>query len=161
MINKVLIVGNLGNNPEVRSLPNGGQVANFSLATSDSWKDKDGQRREKTEWHRVVVFNANLIAVVEKYLKKGMMVYVEGSLRTSKYTDKSGVERYTTEVVVQSYSDTLKILNNRSEGSGYAGEDGHGSSSGSRFDSRSSDNLSGSGSSQSSHLDATEDDIPF
>ncbi|SCX83626.1 single-stranded DNA-binding protein [Microvirga guangxiensis] len=128
-VNKVILVGNLGRDPEVRRLNNGEPVVNLRLATSESWKDKaTGERKEKTEWHSVVIFNENLARVAEQYLKKGSKVYVEGQLQTRKWTDQSGVEKYTTEVVLQRFRGELTILDGRSGGgaSEYGDEEGGG-----------------------------------
>src|SRR4029077_1945945 len=116
-VNKVILVGNLGRDPEVRSTQDGTKVANLSLATSENWKDKkSGERREKTEWHRVAIFNERLVDVAEKYLKKGSKVYIEGQLQTRKLTDQSGQERYTTEVVLQRFRGELTMLDGRGGG---------------------------------------------
>lgn len=118
-VNKVILVGNLGKDPEVRTTQNGGKIVNFTLATSETWKDRQsGERREKTEWHRVAVFNPNLADVAERYLRKGSKVYVEGALQTRKWTDQSGQERYTTEVVLQNFGGALCLLDGRSDGGG-------------------------------------------
>lgn len=110
-VNKVILIGNLGADPEIRRTGDGRPVANLRIATSESWKDKNtGERREKTEWHRVVVFNEGLCGVIERYLKKGAKVYIEGALQTRKWTDKDGVERYTTEVVLQGFNSSLTML---------------------------------------------------
>ena len=110
-VNKVILVGNLGRDPEVRRLNSGKPVVNLSVATSESWRDKDtGERKEKTEWHRVVIFNENLAKIAEQYLKKGAKVYVEGQLQTRKWTDQAGVEKYSTEVVLQGFNATLTML---------------------------------------------------
>ena len=110
-VNKVILLGNLGQNPDIRTMQNGKKVCSFSIATSDSWKDKDtGEKKEKTEWHRVVVFNEGLVGVVENYIKKGTKLYIEGSLRTRKWTDDSGTEKYTTEIVIQGYGGRIDIL---------------------------------------------------
>jgi single-strand DNA-binding protein len=115
-VNKVIIVGNLGKDPEVRTLNSGEKVANLSVATSESWKDKaTGERKEKTEWHRVTIFNENIVKVTESYLKKGSTVYIEGSLQTRKY-EQNGVEKYTTEVVLQKFRGELTMLGGKSEG---------------------------------------------
>lgn len=115
-VNKVIIVGNLGKDPEVRTLNSGEKVANLSVATSESWKDKaTGERKEKTEWHRVTIFNENIVKVAENYLKKGSTVYIEGSLQTRKY-EQNGVEKYTTEVVLQKFRGELTMLGGRSDG---------------------------------------------
>ena len=125
-VNKVILVGNLGRDPEIRSTSGGQRVANFSLATSETWRDKaSGERKEKTEWHRVVIFNERLVDVVEKYVKKGAKLYIEGALQTRKWTDNSGQERYSTEIVLQNFRGELTMLDTRggSGGSGgFAGE---------------------------------------
>ena len=113
-VNKVILIGNLGKDPQVRSLNSGEKVVNFSLATSETWRDKaTGERKEKTEWHNIVVFNENIGKVVEQYCKKGTKVYVEGQLQTRKWTDQSGVEKYTTEVVLQRFRGELTLLDSR------------------------------------------------
>jgi single-strand DNA-binding protein len=134
-VNKVILVGNLGRDPEIRRTQDGRPIANLSVATSENWRDKaTGERREKTEWHRVVIFNEGLCKVVEQYLKKGAKVYLEGALQTRKYTDKDGVEKYSTEVVLQGFNSTLTMLDR--SGSGGGGED-FGSDGGSDFGSSS------------------------
>jgi single-strand DNA-binding protein len=134
-VNKVILVGNLGRDPEIRRTQDGRPIANLSVATSENWRDKaTGERREKTEWHRVVIFNEGLCKVVEQYLKKGAKVYLEGQLQTRKYTDKDGVEKYSTEVVLQGFNSVLTMLVGRSGGGG--GED-FGSDGGSDFGSSS------------------------
>jgi len=124
-VNKVILVGNLGKDPEVRRLTSGDPVVNLSIATSESWRDKaSGEKKEKTEWHRVVIFNKNLADVAEKYLKKGAKVYIEGQLQTRKWTDKDGAEKYSTEVVLQNFRGELTMLDGRSgggEGGGFGG----------------------------------------
>ena len=120
-VNKVILVGNLGKDPEVRNAQNGSKIVNFTLATSDTWNDKaSGERKERTEWHRVVVFNERIADVAERYLKKGQKVYVEGSLQTRKWTDQSGQEKYTTEVVIDRFRGEMTMLSGR-EGGGFAG----------------------------------------
>ena len=110
-VNKVILLGNLGQDPDVRTMQNGKKVCTFSVATSDSWKDKDtGEKKEKTEWHRVVVFNEGLVGVVENYIKKGTKVYVEGSLQTRKWTDDKGSDMYTTEIIIQGYGGRIDIV---------------------------------------------------
>lgn len=122
-VNKVILVGNLGKDPEIRTLNNGDRVANLSLATSESWRDKSsGERKEKTEWHRVVIFNDNIVKVCENYLKKGSTVYVEGQLSTRKY-EQNGVEKYTTEVVIQRFGGNLTMLGGRADGGGASRSD--------------------------------------
>lgn len=121
-VNKVILVGNLGNDPEVRSMQNGSRVANLSLATSESWKDRNtGERQERTQWHKVSIFNDNLVTVAENYLRKGSKVYVEGQLETRKWQDQNGQDRYTTEVVLRQFRGELTMLDGRSEGSGAYG----------------------------------------
>jgi single-strand DNA-binding protein len=116
-LNKVILIGNLGKDPEVRRMSSGDPVVNLSVATSETWRDKQtGERKEKTEWHRVVIFNDQIAKVAEQYLKKGMKVYVEGQLQTRKWTDNSGVEKYSTEVVLQKFRGELQMLDSRSEG---------------------------------------------
>jgi len=116
-VNKVILVGNLGRDPEIRTLNSGDRVANFSVATSEQWRDRgSGERRERTEWHRVVIFNDNLVKVAESYLRKGSKVYIEGALQTRKFTDQSGQERTTTEVVLQKFRGELTMLDGRGEG---------------------------------------------
>jgi single-strand DNA-binding protein len=118
-VNKVILIGNLGRDPEIRTLNSGDRVANLNLATSEQWRDKaSGERRERTEWHRIVIFNENLVKVAENYLKKGSKIYIEGSLQTRKWMDNAGVEKYTTEVVLQRFRGELTMLDGRSEGGG-------------------------------------------
>lgn len=117
-VNKVILIGNLGKDPEIRSFQNGGRVCNLSLATSESWKDKaSGERKERTEWHRVAIFNDRLVEVAEKYLKKGAKIYLEGQIETRKYTDQAGVEKYATEVVLRQFRGELTMLDGRNTGS--------------------------------------------
>jgi single-strand DNA-binding protein len=135
-VNKVILVGNLGRDPEVRTMQDGNPVVNLSLATSENWRDKNtGERREKTEWHRVVIFNERLAEVAQKYLRKGSKVYIEGQLQTRKWTDQSGAEKYTTEVVLQRFRGELTMLDGRGDSAGggagdYGASGDHGGSSG-------------------------------
>lgn len=123
-VNKVILVGNVGQDPEVRQFQNGGQVCNFSLATSETWKDKNtGERREKTEWHRISVFNEGLIRVIQSYVKKGSKLYIEGQLETRKWQDRDGNDRYTTEVVLRGYGGNLTMLDSRGSEGGRGGYD--------------------------------------
>lgn len=123
-LNKVLLIGNLGRDPEVRSTQDGTRVCNLSIATSESWKDKNsGERRERTEWHRIVIFNDKLVDVAERFLKKGSKVYLEGALQTRKWTDKDGQEKYTTEIVLQKFRGELTMLDGKSGDSAPAEED--------------------------------------
>ena len=120
-VNKVILVGNLGKDPEIRRTNDGRPIANLSVATSESWRDKNtGERKEKTEWHRVVIFSEGLCKIAEQYLKKGSKVYLEGQLQTRKYTDKDGVEKYSTEVVLQNFNSALTMLDTRGGGGGGA-----------------------------------------
>ena len=149
-VNKVILIGNLGADPEIRRTQDGRPIANLRIATSESWRDKNtGERREKTEWHRVVVFNEGLCKVIEQYLKKGAKVYIEGALQTRKWTDQSGQERYSTEVVLQGFNSTLTMLDGRSGGgsSGGGGDDFGGGG--------------GGGSSRGSFSQDLDDEIPF
>ncbi|HIM45784.1 MAG TPA: single-stranded DNA-binding protein [Alphaproteobacteria bacterium] len=152
-VNKVILVGNLGRDPEARQMQDGNPVVNLSLATSESWRDKNtGERREKTEWHRVVIFNERLADVAQKYLRKGSKIYIEGQLQTRKWTDQSGVEKYSTEVVLQRFRGELQMLDRAGEGGGGGGDYNQDSQSGGA--SGSSDGGAPSG----GNLD---DDIPF
>lgn len=116
-LNKVMLIGNLGKDPEIRTLTSGDRVCNLTLATSESWRDKNsGERKEKTEWHRIVIFNENLVKLAESYLKKGGTIYVEGSLQTRKWSDNSGVEKYSTEIVLQKFNGAITMLGGKKPG---------------------------------------------
>ncbi|SPH17880.1 Single-stranded DNA-binding protein [Defluviimonas aquaemixtae] len=118
-VNKVILIGNLGADPEVRNFPSGGKVCNLRLATSETWRDRNtGERRERTEWHRVAIYNENLVKIAEQYLKKGSKIYIEGQLETRKWQDQSGQDRYTTEISLRPYRGELTLLDGRSEGGG-------------------------------------------
>ncbi len=137
-VNKVILVGNLGRDPEVRAFQNGGRVCNLRIATSETWRDKaSGERRERTEWHSVAIFNENLVGVAERFLKKGSKVYIEGQLETRKATDQQGQEKYFTEVVLRPYRGELTLLDGRSGGGGGGSEGGDDYSGGSDFGSSS------------------------
>ena len=128
-VNKVILVGNLGRDPECRNTQDGKLIVNLSIATSESWKDKNtGERKEKTEWHRAEIFNEGLAKIAEKYLRKGSKVYIEGSLQTRKWTDKDGVDKYSTEIVLQGFNSTLTMLDTKQSGGGESapGSDGIG-----------------------------------
>lgn len=126
-VNKVILVGNLGRDPEVRSFPNGGKVCNLRIATSESWRDKaTGERKDRTEWHSVAIFNENLAKIAEQYLRKGSKVYVEGQLETRKWQDQSGAERYTTEVVLRAFRGELTLLDGRDSGGSGGGSQSSG-----------------------------------
>lgn len=133
-VNKVILIGNLGADPEIRRTQDGRAIANLRLATTDTWRDKtSGERRERTEWHRVVIFSEPLCKIVEQYLKKGAKVYIEGALQTRKWTDQSGVEKYSTEVVLQGFNSTLTMLDGRSGAGGGGGNFGPDESGGGDF----------------------------
>jgi single-strand DNA-binding protein len=134
-VNKVILVGNLGKDPEVRRMQNGNPVVNLTVATSENWRDKaTGERKEKTEWHRVVIFSEGLAKVAEQYLKKGAKVYIEGALQTRKWTDPQGVEKYSTEIVLQGFNSTLTMLDGRAGGgAGAGGGDSYGGDNGGDF----------------------------
>lgn len=151
-VNRVILVGNLGRDPEIRSLNNGDRVCNLNLATSESWRDKSsGERKEKTEWHRITIFNENLVKVAENYLKKGSTIYVEGQLQTRKYTDQQGIEKYATEVVLKPFNGVLTMLGGKPEGgTSEAGEPRRGGGG--------SDHIGGGTRPESYDLN---DDIPF
>lgn len=125
-VNKVILVGNLGRDPEVRSFQNGGKVCNMTIATSENWRDKNsGERRERTEWHRVAIFSEGLVRVAEQYLRKGSKVYIEGQLETRKWQDQNGQDKYSTEIVLRGFNSTLTMLDGRSEGGGGGGGGGY------------------------------------
>jgi single-strand DNA-binding protein len=136
-VNKVILVGNLGDDPEARALNNGGEVVNMRVATSESWKDRDGNKQERTEWHRVVIFNENLGRVAKSYLKKGSKVYLEGQIQTRKRQDQSAQDRYSTEIVLQRFRGELVLLDSRGSGGGgaggFGGGDDYGDSGGGDF----------------------------
>ena len=164
-VNKVILVGNLGADPEIRSLGSGDRVANLRIATSETWRDRNsGERKEKTEWHRVVIFNDNLVKVAEQYLRKGSTVYIEGALQTRKWTDNTGQEKYSTEIVLQKFRGELTMLGGRGgaeSGMSSGGDDGYGggySGGGSSFGGGQRSQPSGPRESFSADLD---DEIPF
>lgn len=115
-VNKAIIIGHLGQDPDVRSSNSGSKIVSFSVATSETWKDKSGEKQERTEWHRIVIFNPNLADVAEKYLKKGSKVYIEGQMQTRKWTDKENIERYTTEIVLGNFKGEISLLDNKGQG---------------------------------------------
>jgi single-strand DNA-binding protein len=147
-VNKVILIGNLGRDPEVRSFQNGGKVCNLNVATSEQWRDRQsGERREKTEWHRVAIYDDRLVETAERYLKKGSKVYLEGQLETRKWQDQNGQDRYTTEIALRRFNSTMTMLDGRGEGGGPREDYGGPAASG------------GSGGGFGSNLD--DDDIPF
>jgi len=167
-VNKVILIGNLGRDPEVRTFQNGGKVCNLRIATSETWKDRNtGERREKTEWHSVAIFNEGLVRIAEQYLRKGSKVYIEGQLQTRKWQDQSGQDRYSTEVVLQGFGSTLTMLDGRDGGQGggqggggnYGGGQGGGYDSGPQDDPYGGAPSGGSRGGASSNID--DDEIPF
>ncbi len=173
-LNKVMLLGNLGRDPEVRSMQNGGRLANFSIATSERWKDKEGNQRERTEWHRIVIFAEGLVGVVERYLKKGSKVYIEGALQTRKWTDSNtGQDKYATEVVLQAFGGKLIMLDGRGGGGGAGGggyggagagggdEGGYGESYGEGGQGQGQTRQQGVQQGGGRTDDALEDDVPF
>jgi single-strand DNA-binding protein len=159
-VNKVILVGNLGKDPEIRRTQDGRPIANLSIATSETWRDKGtGERKEKTEWHRVVIFNEGLCKVAEQYLKKGAKVYIEGQLQTRKWTDQSGAEKYSTEVVLQGFNSNLTMLDGRGGGSSFGGDDSS-SDFGSSSPSSAPPRRAVAAGARSSNSDM-DDDIPF
>ena len=174
-VNKVILIGNLGKDPEVKSFQNGGRVCNFSIATSESWKDRNtGERKEKTEWHSVAIFNEGLANVAEKYLRKGSKVYIEGALQTRKWTDQAGVEKYSTEIVLQGFNSVLTMLDGAPGSGGGAGRSAGGDDfgGGDDFSGQSSSRGAGGGGNFNSggqksggfgggFPDDLDDDVPF
>lgn len=158
-VNKVILVGNLGKDPEVRSMQSGDKVCNLSIATSERWKDKSGEKQEKTEWHRVVIFSQPLVNLSEQYLRKGSKVYLEGQLETRKWTDQQGVEKYSTEVVMRPYKSELTMLDGRGDNNSM-GASNYGSASQDSgmtgFESQEPSN-----SSSNTQVEELEDEIPF
>ncbi len=169
-LNKVMLIGNLGADPEIRSFQNGGKVCNLRLATTEAWKDRNtGERQERTEWHTVAIFSEGLVSVAERFLRKGSKVYVEGQLQTRKWQDQSGNDRYSTEVVLRGFNGTLTMLDGASGGGGGGGGGQRGGSGGGSYGGGSSGGDSGGGWNQGgggssgggSNYDDLDDDIPF
>ena len=166
-LNKVMLIGNLGADPEIRSFQNGGRVANLRIATTENWKDRNtGERQERTEWHTVAIFSEGLINVCENYLKKGSKVYVEGKLQTRKWQDQSGNDRYSTEVVLRGYDGTLTMLDGRSGGGGGGGgyggaQGGGGGQGGGGWNQGGGGSGGGNQNGGGSNYDDLDDDIPF
>ena len=167
-VNKVILVGNLGADPASRSMPSGDEVVNLRVATSETWKDRDGNRQERTEWHRVVIFNENLGKVAKSYLRKGSKVYLEGQIQTRKWQDQSGADRYSTEIVLQGFNATLVLLDRR-EGEGGGGSWNEDAGGGNEFNSSFAGSggarggaSAGGGSSRPAAFDSDlDDDVPF
>lgn len=171
-VNKVILIGNLGRDPEVRNFPNGGKVCNLRIATSETWKDRNtGERKERTEWHSVAIFSEPLVRIAEQYLRKGSTIYIEGQLETRKWQDQSGADRYSTEVVLRPYTSTLTMLGGRNDGGSgggggsYGGGSSDGGGYGGGYDSGPSDNGFGGGGSggggNSGPAHDLDDEIPF
>ena len=170
-LNKVMLIGNLGADPEIRSFQNGGKVANLRIATSETWKDRNsGERQERTEWHTVAIFSEGLVNVAERFLKKGSKVFIEGQLQTRKWQDQNGQDRYSTEVVLRGYNGTLTMLDGRGEGGGqrsgdggYGGGYGGGSGGGAQSGgwNQGGGSSGGSGGGSGGGYDDLDDDIPF
>ena len=167
-VNKVILIGNLGRDPEVRTFQNGGKVCNLRIATSEQWKDRaTGERKERTEWHSVAVFQEGLVRICEQYLKKGSKVYIEGKLQTRKWQDQSGQDRYTTEIVLQGYDGTLTMLDGPSGGggggggAGYGGGGDYGGDYGGGYDSGPSQGGGGGGGGGRAPSRDIDDEIPF
>ncbi|KMK66548.1 single-stranded DNA-binding protein [Puniceibacterium sp. IMCC21224] len=170
-VNKVILIGNLGADPEVRNFQNGGKVCNLRIATSETWKDRNtGERRERTEWHSVAIFQEGLVRIAEQYLRKGSKIYVEGKLQTRKWQDQSGQDRYSTEVVLQGFDGVLTMLDGRGEGGGSAGGGGGdrggydgGGSGGGNYDGGDRGGYSGGGDSGPARAPSRDidDEIPF
>lgn len=169
-LNKVMLIGNLGADPEIRSFQNGGKVANLRVATTETWKDRNtGERQERTEWHSVAIFSEGLVNVVERYLKKGSKVYIEGKLQTRKWQDQSGNDRYSTEVVLRGFDGTLTMLDGAGGGGGGGqggggwnqGGGGSGGGGGGNWRDGGSGGGSGGGQGGGSNYDDLDDDIPF
>ncbi len=166
-VNKVILIGNVGNDPEIRTFGNGGKVANLSIATSETWRDKQsGERKEKTEWHRVAVFGEGLVGVIERYVKKGSKLYIEGKLQTRKWQDRDGNDKYTTEIVLQGPGTTLTMLDSRNSGGSGSGGGGYNQDSGG-YGNMDQGGGSGGGSRSASAMEGPkqdfdlDDDIPF
>ncbi|MGR3554212.1 single-stranded DNA-binding protein [Paracoccus sp. (in: a-proteobacteria)] len=156
-VNKVILIGNLGRDPEIRTFQNGGKVANLRIATSEQWKDRNsGECREKTEWHSVAIMSEGLVGVVERFLKKGSKVYIEGQLETRKWQDQSGQDRYTTEIVLRGFNGTLQMLDGRGEGGG-AGGGGYDEGRGGGYSGGGGDSAPSAGGGRSDY----DDEIPF
>ena len=161
-LNKVMLIGNLGADPEIRSFQNGGKVANLRIATSESWKDRNsGERQERTEWHSVAIFSEGLVGVVERYLRKGSKVYIEGQLQTRKWQDQSGNDRYSTEVVIRGFNGSLIMLDSQGGGSGGGGGGSRGGWDNGGSSGGGSGGSSGGGAPAGGFGDDLDDDIPF
>lgn len=161
-VNKVILIGNLGADPEIKRTQDGRPIANLRIATSESWRDKNtGERRERTEWHRVVVFSEGLCKIIEQYVKKGSKVYIEGALQTRKWQDQSGADRYSTEVVIQGFNGSLTMLDGRSSGGQVGGDNQYGNQDNSQQDNSQQDNRGYSQGGTAPMAGDIDDEIPF
>ncbi len=166
-LNKVTLIGNVGQDPEIRSTQDGRELANFSLATTESWKDKNtGERKDKTEWHRVVVFSTGLVGIIKSYVKKGSKLYLEGQLQTRKWTDNNGVDKYTTEIILQNYNSTLQMLDSRNSSSNsnsnFSNENTNNNFSNPQSSQKQSDLSAGQNNTNNTNFsEELDDDIPF
>jgi single-strand DNA-binding protein len=161
-VNKVILIGNLGADPEIKRTQDGRPIANLRIATSESWRDKNtGERRERTEWHRVVVFSEGLCKIIEQYVKKGSKVYIEGALQTRKWQDQSGADRYSTEVVIQGFNGSLTMLDGRSSGGQIGGDNQYGNQDNSQQDNSQQDNRGYSQGGTAPMAGDIDDEIPF
>lgn len=158
-LNKVILIGNVGQDPEIRSTQDGRELANFSLATTESWKDKNtGERKDKTEWHRIVVFSQGLVGIIKNYVKKGSKLYIEGQLQTRKWTDKDGIDKFTTEVVLQNYNSNLQMLDSRT---GSSGSSNYGGGSNNDSNNYQAGNKPAANNNETHFNEEIDDDIPF
>ncbi len=161
-INKVILIGNVGTDPEIRNTNDGREIASFSLATSESWKDKNtGEKKDKTEWHRLVVFSQGLVGIVKNYVKKGSKLYIEGQLQTRKWTDKDGVDKYTTEIVLQNFNSTLQILDSANRSGASAASGNYDNQDYSAKSSNNSANKNTKNNDMGGFNEDLDDDIPF
>ncbi len=161
-VNKVILIGNLGRDPEIRTFQNGGKVCNLAIATSENWKDKQtGERKERTEWHRVAIFNEGLVRIAEQYLRKGSKVYLEGQLETRKWTDQQGVEKYTTEITLRPFRGEMTMLDGRNDSGGGGGSYGGGGGYDDRGGSSGGNDGGGFSSGGGSFNNDLDDEIPF
>ncbi|MDA9231433.1 single-stranded DNA-binding protein [Rickettsiales bacterium] len=164
-LNKVTLIGNVGQDPEIKTTQDGRELANFSIATTESWKDKNtGERKDKTEWHRIVVFSSGLVNIIKNYVKKGSKLYIEGQLQTRKWTDNNGVEKYTTEIILQNYNSTLQMLDSRgsNNNSGFNNENSNNNfSSNQQNNNIGQNNANENTKNNSSFNEELDDDIPF
>ena len=164
-LNKVTLIGNVGQDPEIKTTQDGRELANFSIATTESWKDKNtGERKDKTEWHRIVVFSSGLVNIIKNYVKKGSKLYIEGQLQTRKWTDNNGVEKYTTEIILQNYNSTLQMLDSRgsNNNSGFSNENSNNNFAANQQNNNIGQNNTNENTKNNSNFnEELDDDIPF